>query len=68
MSALDGLKEILNRFIFEPQDQQTLQEIEKAMKLAYPGTYYLRWADDRGSVELVFDDKADEVLWLLQNV
>jgi hypothetical protein len=57
----------LNRY--EPKDQITLDHIEYAFKLNFPGNYKMVWhpeysIDER--IDLVFASEKDELEWILK--
>lgn len=61
------LNKILDHYQFEPRDDITLAAIEHNLKLSCPGNFYLKWSKSTGkSIDIIFDDPAEQTLWMLK--
>jgi hypothetical protein len=67
------LEEIIDFVMFEPVDSITLKTIESLFKKQCPGNFYLKfdyhkenWINTVDDIEIVFQNKQDELIWKLK--
>ena len=66
MRYQDDIYEILRLFWLEPQDDRTLEQIEKMFRTDHEGNFKLVWDDKRDKILLKFDTEEEYMLFLLK--